>query len=262
MEIYLEYAIIDNFVMDFILLTTTHKILKKMPSYFRIIMTAIFSTTVTLILATFSIKSGYMLIIKLFLLVLITLISSRHDSVFAFFKFMNVFLLLTFFCGGIIFGVMYLLDIDYFTDKPYLKGVLPVGLNVLIMVAVYKTVNKIALSFLDKISKGNVCLCIISANGKSIKLNGLIDSGNLLYDVGTALPVVVCSKWVKERLRLKKPKGRMTVQTINGESEVELYSVDKIVVKIGNESYRRDAVLGVTDVIGKDYQIIIGCSLI
>lgn len=262
MEIYIEYAVCDNFIMDFILLVTTHKILKKKPCYFRVVTTALSSTLVTLFLATISIKSGYMLIIKLFLLILISLLSAKHDSFFGCFKFMNVFLLLTFFCGGIIFGVMYLLGIDYFTDKPYLKGVLPVGLNVLIMLLVYKAVNKIAFSFLDKMNRGNICSCIITCNGKSIKLNGLIDSGNLLYDKTTSLPVAVCSDKVIKRLNLKKPKGRMTVNTINGESVVELFEVDKIVITIGNKSYRRDAVLGVGDVLGKDYQIIIGCSLI
>ncbi len=262
MEIYIEYAIIDNFIMDFLLLLSTHKILKKKPSYIRVIVTAILSTFLTIILAMFSLKPAYMTIIKLFMLLLIVLLGGKYYTFLDYFKFVNVFLLLTFFCGGIIFGIMYFLDIDYFVDKPYLKGVLPVGINVLIAVILFKVVNKISVRFFEKINRGNICCCIITAGEISIKLNALIDSGNLLLDSKTKLPIVVGGFPLIKKLKLGSPKRFLEIETANSSSKMGLYDVDNILIKIGNKSYKRDAVLGITDTFSKDFEIIIGCSLI
>lgn len=267
MEVYIEYAIIDNLIMDYVLLKSAARLTKSKESFFRLSMGALVGCVVAVILPVFNLNDGVLFFIKILLGMLICLIGCNFKSVFHYFRFFNVFLLLTFAVGGAIIGILTLMGIDYSTEGVRSAGVLPVGVNILCAYACCYFVKKAIDRTQKRIERGYCCDVIIDVGEKRVKINGFIDSGNMLIDAKSALPVVVCTKKVVERLFgvNARPQRFMPITTASGFGLLSIYEIDSVTTVTKNGRTVSDAVLGVNEksgVLVDDADAIVGIVLV
>lgn len=101
-----------------------------------------------------------------------------------------------------------------------------------------------------------------------LTLTALIDSGNLLRDSVSGLPVVVVSRRAAERLIQLPPKGKltypfrlMTVRTISGTALMTVFHPDSVCIQTGSGWQRVETLLGVSPEGYDGFQALVPASL-
>ena len=92
MEVYIEYVILDNLIMDFLLLKETAKLLKLKYKNLQIFIGAIIGTVGAIVFPLLKILPLYVFLLKILLGLLITFVAIKHNRVFDYIKYFNVFL--------------------------------------------------------------------------------------------------------------------------------------------------------------------------
>ena len=77
MEIYIEYVLIDNFVINYLILLLVKKTMKLKTSIFRMVLSSGIGTIVAVLMPLFSVSNWLFILIKLLLGVSMILILSR-----------------------------------------------------------------------------------------------------------------------------------------------------------------------------------------
>ena len=79
--------------------------------------------------------------------------------------------------------------------------------------------------------------CVVISNGKKTITNGFIDSGNHLIDVDSGLPIIVISLSFFKKLEklniVKNPLKSIKVSTVAGDSKVQVFLIEKLMVYNG-----------------------------
>ncbi len=249
MEVYIEYVVLDNLIMDYLLLKQTAVLLKEKFSKLNVFFGALAGTFGAVILPLFSIKKEYLFLLKVCLGAFMCFIAVKHLNFKGYLKYFNVFLLMTFVCGGAVIGVFYLLGIsltDYGGTKSYL---LPVGVSVLCGYLLVKITKFAVKKTIDSIITDRYRYkCLIKCGQVALKVDGYFDSGNLLYDTKTGLPVALCKKSVIEKLKKRGAvflrTSEMDFSTVLNGGKLKLYEIDCILIELGNTNKRTCCMLG------------------
>lgn len=135
-------------------------------------------------------------------------------------------MLLTFFCVG----VMHVLD-----ASPLPRLLLPAS-----------AVLALLLPTLDSRAPSPGCSSVtIAVGAKTIRLTALIDSGNLLRDHLTGLPVIVCSRRAAEALAKGARSIRLiSVRTAAGSGLMPVFRADRIRLFTQGKWHEADALVG------------------
>lgn len=267
MEVYVEYVILDNLIMDYILLKESAIFLKEKFSKPRLIIAAAIGALGAVVFPLLKIKVQYLFLLKIALGALICFIAINFNKISSYIKFFNVFLLLTFLLGGAVIGAFYLLGIRLEDYGSKLSGVLPVGLSVLfgyISVIVVKRIAKNAVNGL--ITDKYRYKCVIKRGLVAIKVDGYFDSGNLLIDDKTGLPIALCKKRLLERLRKGTPNfrsiGEMEFSTVGSGGSLQLYPVDGITIEINGKVKYTNCLLGLVEDRAMKEDLLLGAYLL
>lgn len=118
---------------------------------------------------------------------------------------------------------------------------------------------------------GSVPLCAtveIRSGSQRLTLTALIDSGNLLRDVITGLPIIVISRRAAERLILLPPDGSllpgmrlMTVRTISGTAMMTIFRTDSVRILQGSVWQDAHALIGLSPDGYDGFQALVPASL-
>lgn len=231
MTVYVEYVLIDNFVIDFLLFETAFKITGKKVSRTRIIICsllgAIFALLYPLITANIVIITAAKILFGLFL----TFIAAKFSCLKDYATFTAVFLGLTFFVGGIIIGVFSLLDTAP-SEFSVALMILPVWVAVL-------GIEKLIRYFYRSKDISHLTATVeIVCGGKTVKLKGFFDTGNALYD-GLSPVIIATKRTVLPILgvaAVKKAKY-LTVQTAVGEEKKLCIKPDAVLIYSGEKKH-------------------------
>ncbi|HEY8390234.1 MAG TPA: sigma-E processing peptidase SpoIIGA [Clostridia bacterium] len=193
MEVYIEYVIIDNFFITLAVLVIAQKCLHIDIILYRLIIACVFGTVCAVLIPLINIHIALLIVLKAVSGALICLVALRTWSFKKFLRLYATFLGVTFFLGGMAIALLYMLGenikniltVNYFNEFPI--GVIVSS----IILAVFFCQNIFIKIYKTKELKPFVRKLEIIYQGKSVCLNGLIDSGNNLYDPDTNLPVVV-----------------------------------------------------------------------
>lgn len=238
MEVYIEYVVIDNLIINCILLYLTALTLKIRTSKLRIFLSSLVGTVVAVLVPLFTLENGYLLVIKLVLLITMVLILGEFSTVKHFILSCLTLLFFTFLLGGVIIACFYLSGVDYsvYFSLNY-DSFMPVGISVFIVVVTAKIIIK-AVNYLVKERDLTPFTrrCAIVVNKKKIVTVGFVDSGNRLYGGLTGGPVIVLSKKLFDKVMalgaLESVSG-LTVETVSGKTDLKLYSIDKLMIYNG-----------------------------
>lgn len=236
MEVYIEYVIIDNLIIDYLLLKVSLKLSRTKTSVFRLLSASALGTVVAVIMPLLKLDFAFLAIIKVTLAVLMIVISGKFNDFNQALKTFCFFIAFTALGGGAIIAAFNFAKIDYeayFTVN--YQSFMPVGISVLIIYALTKITHKLTNDLLkSRDIRPFVRKCEIICGKKKYKINGYIDSGNRLFDYRSGLPVIILSKRAGDVLisknMLKKYGESFNFSTVSGHGEMQLYVVDKLAV--------------------------------
>lgn len=191
MEVYIEYVIIDNFIIDMLILLFTSNVLGGRINKFRLFLSTVVGVTGAIIMPFVLLPGVLMFLVKIFTGVIMVLLLKKYSSFREFFTYFIMFFTFTFVFGGLCYGLCLLLGNSTL-------GVLvnayqfPMGLIVLIISVYLYLLWKLLIYVRTKNNNITLYRDIILKIGTSKHyIRGYVDSGNTIYD--DTRPVVVVS---------------------------------------------------------------------
>ncbi len=236
MVVYIEYVIIDNLIIDYLLLSLSLRASNCKTNKFRLIMSSIIGTIVAVIIPLLNLNNVYSIIIKLVLALLMCYVAGSYLSIKKYFITFLSFLGFTFLSGGVIIAIFYLSSVDY--EKGFslnYDASFPIGFTILIMYGLYFVLkNQITKLLKTKSINPFIRKCILVVKGKRFSVLGFIDSGNRLFDTKTGLPIIVGSKNLFLKIQnlniTLKDAGNIQIKTVGGDSKMKIYFIDKLLI--------------------------------
>lgn len=201
MDVYLDLIIAENFIMNFLILYTTGTLLRKKTKKYRL-MIGSFLGTIYVFSLCIQIPSSVLNISK-FLIGALMVKVAINDRISALVKETAVYLFVSFIYAGCALGFVHIV-------KPkvlyIVNGIIIGGEYIFELVVISAIVSFLLIKLMmqlikisHKFSKRDmICEMELFLNEKSIKINALLDSGNLLQDSASKNPVIVV---YKERAR-------------------------------------------------------------
>lgn len=232
MEIVVEYVLIQNFIIDFLIFKTTSLILRVKCHF--ITLASLLGAIVALILPIFNLDTVAEFFVKLFLAVVLVSLTFSYSKLSSFLKIYLTFFFCTFLYGGVCaffvqsFGQLHTLIILGIVFVAYF-----------IFRYLYKFINK-------RKEIENFCFEVkLENDGKECSCKGFLDTGNLLSDPLTNRPVSLISyKLFKQLFNIElddillnkidmknlKYAHYISLGTLSSSSKVLAFEIDKIMV--------------------------------
>lgn len=205
MEVYIEYVIIDNLIINFLLLLCTIRTLGLKVNKFRICISSMFGTVAVCLFPLISIPKFFLIVSKLCVGIIMVLLSFSFKTVKQFLYAFGLFILYTFLMGGACFAVIKLLGGttqnitmgNYDTIVPVSIVIFSCFMYTYIILRLTKYIyrRKDMIPFMHTAT--------LSIGEKSITLSAYVDSGNRLYDKTTGAPIIIISAYALEKVYSK-----------------------------------------------------------
>ncbi len=259
MTVYIEYVIIDNVIIDYLLLKATFVFTGFSSRRCRLFLCAFLGSIIALVFPLVEINDIILSSLKIMSGLLILLLANSYKSFNAFFRCAIVFFLLTFVSGGAVTGLYNLLGISLGTESVVASVILPVYL-------VLKLLSKTIIYLCKRVNVVKFCYDVeLTHNGKSIKAKGFLDTGNNLYDKENA--VILCSSdFAKEFLGdsiVKTKFNKIRLNTVAGEKTNLCFKLDKFVLYINQKEHIFNYITTcIADFDSTEYQIILHPALL
>ena len=191
MTIYLDVIFLENIVINYIMLYVTGIISKAQIKQKRLFLGALIGAVYSIIYYLFRLKIYSSFIIKIILSIVIIYVAFKSTNFKDLLKKILLFYLSSFVFGGAAIAIIYMVNSQNITIQ---NGVL-VGSYTLRTVLIGIVVAYFTIIFAFKIikisKKDLICDIEVTLNNKIIKTKALIDTGNLLKEPITNLPVIV-----------------------------------------------------------------------
>lgn len=236
--IYIDELIILNFIVDFLILKTTSKILKLNVTTLRIILSSLFGE-ISLLYLFVNLNNLELTIFKLLIGVIMNLIAFSYNDLKEFIKRLIYFYMFSFFLGG----TLYYLKIESLVKYQYYLLLIPIIMNIL----KYFTYNlKNIISLRHKVT-------IYLKNGKVLYLNGYMDTGNTLKEPYSNKNVIIINKNINENFFL------VPFKTIDNSSLIKCFKPKKVYIDGLGE--RKDIVVGISNKKFKGFNCLLNYNL-
>ena len=285
MEIYIEYVLIDNFVINTLILLCVKNTLKLRTNWLRILLSSGLGTIVAITLPLLCLSNWFVFPIKIVLGVCMVLILSRYykfkEFLISFLLFIGYTILLVGAC--IVTLLAFGTNLELLSQGAY-DIALPLGVILLIVtIYVYFIITLGKYLARKKELEPFIKQVQIYLGDKVMHFKGFLDSGNKLNDNKTGLPVVIISfnalekyfsKDVLENLILEHGKSSdfknvhlVPYNTISGEAKkMVVFQADKMVINSGKNEYITNRfMIGVSYKVFNDavsYDLLLNVSLV
>lgn len=236
--IYIDELILLNFIIDFLILKSTSKILKLNTTTLKIVLSSVFGE-ISILYLFINLNNIELTIFKLLIGIIMNLIAFGFDDIKEFIKNVIYFYMFSFFLGG----ALYYLKIESLVKYQYYLLLIPLIMNIL----KYFTYNlKNIISLRHKVT-------IYLKNGKGLYLNGYMDTGNTLKDPYSNKNVIIINKDIDENFFL------VPYKTINNSSLIKCFKPKKVFIDGLGE--RKDIVVGISNKKFKGFNCLLNYNL-
>lgn len=259
MNVYIEYVLIDNFVIDYLMLKATFITTGINYNKKRLVFCAFLGAIIALIFPLIKLHGLIVSAIKILSGLLIILLAYSYKKPKTYYINALIFFGYTFLTGGIIIGVFNIFSINYSSESAIAFMVIPAYAIIRTAIGVIKHIyrQKDVMSAVREVE--------ITAFGVTKKGRGFIDTGNALFDNDS--PVIFCDNgYAKQFLTgdIKNIKfSKIIVNTVNGKREKTTLKIDEIKIYNGtNLNIHKNVTMCIVDEIGQGYQVILHPALI
>lgn len=232
MYVYVEYLLIENIIINFIILYVTEKITRTKTSKLRLFIASLVGSLYTLIVFFPNLQFMGRFLIKISVSILILIIAFNPERFKEFLKQLSTFYLISFAFAGTTIGIFYILNnkltISNFSFKDHNELmkflILGIGLAVILIRSILKN-NWIKLN-----QKNCLTDVTINLNNKKAHLRALIDTGNSLKEPISQKPVIIA-----EYSALKAILPELVKKVYSENKELDLNYVANIMEKLGDQ---------------------------
>ena len=217
MAVYIEYVLLDNIIIDYLLLKYTFKLVRGKSGFWRLFFCAVLGAAFAAILPLVALPGWAAIPIKIAFSAALVWAAGNYATKKSYIFSFIVFNLYTFLLGGSVTGIFNIFGLPL--DREYSVGLVIAAAYGLIRLthkgveAVYRRRNIYAY----------VSECEITLNGQTIKAKGFLDTGNRLYDRETDTPVnpnSIMSEERREEAEARRTGIRGTRSASNGRNPV------------------------------------------
>ena len=185
--VYIDELLLLNFIIDYILLTTTSKLLKINTRKYKIFLSCLIGE-LSLISLFIDTSNFILLIIKLLTCTLMIIVSFGFNDIKTFIKNTTYFYIINFFLGG----CLYYFKLENLIKYKYYILLIPL----IIHIYWYFTYN------LKNVFSLKYKVTVYLNNGKVLYLNGFMDTGNNLIEPYNNRKVIIINKKINENFYL------------------------------------------------------------
>ena len=193
MTIYLDIVIVENLIMDAIIIYATAIVLKVKIKHLRIIISSLIGAIYSVLSYISDLEIYNNLFLKIFLSIVMVYIAFSPQNIKSLMKQILIFYLTSFLFGGVAFALIYVIKPQEILMKDGLfLGMYPlktVFLGAIIATVILITAFKVVKSNITK--KDMMCNVSIELNNKTVNIKTMIDTGNMLKEPISGLPVIV-----------------------------------------------------------------------
>lgn len=259
MYVYIEYVLIDNFVIDFLMLEATFATTGIRYSKVRLFLCALLGAIIALIYPLLQIHTVILSLVKVLSGLLIILIANNYKKLKTYYINAVIFFGYTFLTGGVIMGVFNIFSINYSSELSIAIMIIPAYAVIRTVVGVVKHIYR---------QKDVMCAVRefeITAFGVTDKGRGFIDTGNAIFDEDS--PVIFMTKdyamhFLSGNLTSIKFK-KLTVGTVNGLAEKMAFKIENIVIyNRTNVNIHNNVTACIVNDIGEGYDVILHPALV
>lgn len=226
MSVYIELVLFNNFAIDFLLIVCVQIVRRRKLRKARVIFASAVGSAVA---ALYAISPEWgQIAVKILLSPLLTLMFDRYGDktgfrkwIKDFLKSLAAFVIFTYLLGGVVFGLSFAFKTDI--NSYATLGVSALGIAIVLLIA-RAAVHK------KSVKNKKICDATIRIGAKTVCAKALCDSGNLLTDPLSGLPIVIVSKQVEDSFADCKIQGFVNVSTVNGEDSMPIIYLDEISV--------------------------------
>lgn len=230
MVIYIEYVLIDNFIIDYFLLSAAFALTGVKVKRGRLFLSACFGALTALVLPFITDISLILVLLKLLIGLLMIIIANKFTSLKSLYIHFIIFFLYTAIVGGAIIALFNILNLDYTKEISTALMVFPVCM---IINLISRAIN---FFYQKKPQISNTVNVILYKGNVKVSANGFFDTGNGAYHHSS--PVVFCSKGLAKPF-LASPLSLnpfyISVETINGSDKKFAFNLDKIEIYSGEK---------------------------
>ncbi len=255
MIVFIEYVLLDNFIIDYLMLKATFNLTGITVKKRRLFLSAFLGAIIALIYPIMQSLGVLSTLIKILTGLLIVLVAGKFNSKKAFYINVVIFFVYTFITGGVILGIFSLFEIPTSTEISVALMVIPVYFAL-------KGLNEVVKYFFSRKTVANYTYKVkLVMYDNSLIFNAFLDTGNGLTDNGE--PVIVCDKKVVTKLlgkNITKVKlKKLNVITATGQSQNLAFKLDKLILYIDDKenTFNNVSVCVSKQPLGADFDIIL-----
>ncbi len=235
MTVYIEYAFLENFMVDGTLLYGTFTLLKRQISYKKIVFSAALGGAFALIYPLLILPKFLLYLLKFFVGVLLVTVAAKGKNGIGRYA-MNaaVFLSVSFLFGGALTAIYDLFSVDLDSGSYQIRR-LPLGglLSGCILLALIA--SKVAKILYKRVKFARfLCDCELTFGEKRIKLRGFLDSGNVASFQGSPVCFISPERFL-ELFCVGQVLDEMAVTTVGGEKKIKVLKLDEMKIYLGDE---------------------------
>ncbi len=196
MTIYLDVVLVENLCMNYIILFATGYLLKRKINHIRLILSALLGGIYSILAYMQILKIYSHFVLKILLSIVMVYLAYHAKNGKNFAKELLFFYLTSFVFGGSAFALLYFVKPEeiFMLNGSYV-GTYPLKIALLGGLVGF-TMTAIAFHFVKgKLTKKDVyCMLSIYWKEKELTIRALLDTGNMLKDPITSMPVIVVEK--------------------------------------------------------------------
>jgi len=232
MYVYIEYLLLENMIINFIILYVTGILTRTKSSRFRLFIASLLGSLYIFYLFFPNTQFMGEFIIKFAISVLMIVVAFNPEKFNQFLKQISAFYLISFIFAGTTIGLYYILNsnlvlsnISFRTSKELIRFlIIGIGLSTILLRYIFRhhRVKMNKENFLTRVT--------INLNNRRVNLVALIDTGNSLKEPITQKPVIIAEYKAIEPILPEKLKKLYAEN-----KEFDLNVIGKIMEEIGNE---------------------------
>lgn len=194
MEVYIEYVLIDNLIINTLIAYLTLKTLNIRFVKWKVLLASILGTAFAVVMPLVNINTYLLLFLKVVLGMTMALIIAKPKSTLNYILTFTLFVTYTFVLGGACFGLMFIVNPNVHITNMLVLGLsFPISIYILLLfIYIYILIKAVSIVRQKAGTRQHVFRLIIKQNNQTYHTNAFLDTGNKLYD--NSKPVLVLNQ--------------------------------------------------------------------